>query len=108
MNQPQHEMILEKTHPSGADEWYCPTCGRRMLISWEPQFKRTVLEAGSPEATHSGFKNALQAGVNMAPSMTENFLQEETEMPIDEARLAPWEAWLEESNFENLWDSDNQ
>lgn len=104
----KHEMILEKTHSSGAEEWNCPTCGRRMLIRWEPNFKRTVLEAGSPEATHSGFKSTLQMEVNIATSMTEKSLQEETEMPIEEARLAPWAAWLEESHFERLWDSDDQ
>lgn len=104
----QHEMILEKTYSSGAEEWNCPICGRRMLIRWEPKFKRTVLEAGSLNAGHSGFRGHLQTGARMALSMNKNSLQEETETPIDEARLAPWEAWLDETNFENLWKSDDQ
>jgi hypothetical protein len=79
-----------------------------MLISWEPKFKRTVLEAGSAEATHSGFKSSPQISDRMVSSINENALPEETESPIDAARLAPWKAWLEESNFESLWDSDNQ
>jgi hypothetical protein len=104
----KHEMILEKTYSSGAEEWKCLTCGRRMLISWDPKFKRTVLEAGSPDATHSGFKSDLQMGDRLTSSTNENSLPKETDTRIDEARLAPWEAWLEETNFENLWDSDNQ
>jgi hypothetical protein len=104
----KHEMILAKTHSSGAEEWNCPTCGRRMLIHWEPKFKRTVLEAGSPDVAHSGFKSNPQISDGMGSSINENALSEETETPIDEARLAPWAAWLEDSNFENLWDSDNQ
>jgi hypothetical protein len=104
----KHEMIFAKTHSSGAEEWNCPTCGRRMLVRWEPKFKRTVLEAGSPNATHSGFKSDVQVGDRIVSSINENALSEETETPIDEARLVPWETWLEDSNFENLWDSDDQ
>jgi hypothetical protein len=104
----KHEMILEKTDSSGAEEWNCPTCGRRMLIRWEPKFKRTVLEAGSPNVAHSGFKSSPQISDRRDSSINENALPEETEPPIDAARLAPWEAWLEESNFESLWDSDDQ
>jgi hypothetical protein len=103
----KHEMVLKKTHPSGAEEWSCPTCGRRMLIRWEPKFKRTVLEAGSSDAAHSGFKSSPQIS-GMLSSINENALPEETEPSIDAARLAPWEAWLEESNFESLWDNDDQ
>jgi len=36
IEQQQHEMVLDKTHPSGTDEWYCPTCGRRLLMDYEP------------------------------------------------------------------------
>lgn len=104
----KHEMVLEKTYSSGAEEWNCPACGRRILISWEPRFKRTVLEAGSPGAAHSGFKGNPQMGDRMFSSINENSLLEEIEAPIDQARLAPWEAWLKESGFDNLWDSDDQ
>ena len=46
MDQSQrHEMILEVTHASGAEEWSCPTCGRRMTITWQP-WKKIVLEQG--------------------------------------------------------------
>lgn len=60
MNEPQqHEMVLEVTHSSGAEEWNCPTCGRRLLISWEPNFKKTVIEVGDEFSIHSGAKGGL-------------------------------------------------
>lgn len=60
MNQEQtHEMILETTHPSGVEEWNCPTCGRRLLVSWEPNFQKTVLEVGDEFSIHSGGKGGL-------------------------------------------------
>jgi hypothetical protein len=104
MNQQQHEMILEKTHSSGVDEWYCPTCGRRLLMDYGPKFKKTVLEAGDEYAVHSGGKGGLRIGSMQALPVDDSSTQEE----VDDTRLAPWEAWLDESGFENLWKSDDQ
>jgi hypothetical protein len=60
MNEQQtHEMVLETTHPSGVEEWNCPTCGRRLRISWEPKFTKTVLEVGDDFSIHSGGKGGL-------------------------------------------------
>ena len=53
---PQHEMILESTHPSGAEEWFCPTCGRRFLMHWPPEYQKIILEPGDEHAMHSGSK----------------------------------------------------
>ena len=63
MNEQQkHEMVLETTHSSGAEEWNCPTCGRRLLIHWEPTFKKVVLHAGDEFSIHSGGKGGLGMG----------------------------------------------
>jgi len=107
----KHEMILEKKHPSGADEWFCPTCGRRMLISWEPKFRRTVLAAGDPRATHGGFRIDLPMGglpVPTAIGSTSHEYRDDVELNIDETSLAPWKAWLDKRGFEDLWDRDFQ
>jgi hypothetical protein len=54
-----HEMHLQERYPSGAEEWVCPTCGRRLLIQWLPtedagmDYKKIVLEAGNEHAMHS-------------------------------------------------------
>ncbi len=110
-NQAQHEMVLETTHPSGAEGWYCPTCGRRTLINWEPKFKRIVLEAGDDHAIHKASKGGAQIGPLQiepqdtadAPSSTET-----GQSTGDDHRLAPWSAWLDESDFEDLWNDESQ
>ena len=60
--QEQHDLILEKTHDSGAEEWSCPTCGRKMLVQWDPSFKRIVLEKGNDMAIHNGSKGNINIG----------------------------------------------
>jgi hypothetical protein len=99
-----HEMILERTHPSGVDEWYCPTCGRRLLMDYGPKFKKTVLEAGDEHVVHSGGKGGLYIGSMQARPVDDSAAREE----VEDTRLAPWEAWLDESGFENLWKNDDQ
>ncbi len=61
-HQEKHDMILEKTHDSGAEEWACPTCGRKLLVQWAPAFKRIVLEQGNDIAIHNGSKGDLKIG----------------------------------------------
>ena len=72
MNQQEHhEMVLETTHSSGAEEWYCPTCGRRFLLQWPPTYKKTVLDPGDEFAAHSGSKSGtLRVGaVDIGPAV---------------------------------------
>jgi hypothetical protein len=47
-------MKLEKIYPTGAEEWFCPRCGRRFIMQWLPTCNRMVLEAGDEQACHSG------------------------------------------------------
>src|SRR5215211_652332 len=61
-DQPQHEMVLETAHPSGAEEWYCPTCGRRFMLNWPPEYKKVVLNVGDEFVSHSGGKGGLSMG----------------------------------------------
>lgn len=69
----RHEMKLETTHPTGAEEWYCPTCGRRFLMQWSPQNKRIILDAGDETATHTGGKGGLEIGsVHATPNDTDD------------------------------------
>jgi hypothetical protein len=82
-----------------------------MLVSWEPRFKRTVLEAGALDVTHSGFKNGIELeGLTASTSggASSHEYHENVELEIDENRLTPWESWIDESGFENLWKSDGQ
>lgn len=58
----RHEMILVSGHHTGAEEWHCPTCGRRMIMTWPPNYRKVVLAPGDENAQHSGSKGGLQLG----------------------------------------------
>lgn len=79
-----HEMVMKKIHPSGAEEWYCPTCGRRFLLQWPPAYEMIVLETGDPYARHSGVKGVLQAGPVQAPQSGAE------PNDVSDRRLRPW------------------
>jgi hypothetical protein len=55
----QHEMILVRTQPSGADEWHCPSCGRRLLMVPPPDFQKIVLTPGDEHVIHIGGKGRI-------------------------------------------------
>jgi hypothetical protein len=90
-DQQQHEMVLEKSHPSGAEEWYCPICGRRFLMQWPPAYEMIVLEPGDLYARHSGSKGGLKIGTAQGTK------QEQDE--ISEEGLRPWIEALDNLDF---------
>jgi hypothetical protein len=55
-------MILNGRAESGAEEWVCPTCGRRMLLRWPPDYEKLVLEHGDDTAVHVGGKGGVRVG----------------------------------------------
>ncbi|GAB4437169.1 MAG: hypothetical protein OHK0015_29650 [Chloroflexi bacterium OHK40] len=56
-----HVMRIVGTHSSGAEEWHCPACGRRLLLFSRPALRRSVLEPGDMLAIHSGGSGAPSA-----------------------------------------------
>ncbi len=72
----RHVMELAEKYDSGAEEWRCPTCGRRFLMQWPPHYKRIILEPGDEEAIHTGGRG----GVHSASAA----LHQESD------RLKPW------------------
>jgi hypothetical protein len=97
--QAYHEMILEIVHPFGAEEWYCPTCGRRFLMQWPPAYNKVVLEAGDETAIHSGGKGGFNVPSSQAVSEEETLLS-----PEEQEALSPWMEWMEQVNFAAMWD----
>jgi len=84
MNEQHHEMILEKTQPSGAEEWHCPTCGRRILLQVPPANEMIIVEAGDQSASHSGGTGGLQVGPVQG-------VQRDKELGgVSEESLRPW------------------
>jgi hypothetical protein len=107
-------MELARTYASGAEEWHCPTCGRRMIMQWPPKYKRIVLEPGDEQAAHAGGKGGLQMGAaQIAP--VDEFASEGADpsyaRPHDDATpdagdtpdheaLGPWLKWLNDADID--------
>jgi hypothetical protein len=90
----QHEMILEETYPSGAQEWYCPLCERRLLVmNWHPDARQLILNLGD-EASHTTI-SLDPLGVEVEQSQ-DTFIEEDS-------RLDVWNAWLDGVDFDSLW-----
>jgi hypothetical protein len=102
MNEGQkHEMVLERTHSSGEEEWYCPKCGRRMTITWQP-WKKIVLEPGDIYAAHGGSKGILNIGRLQLNLENEDGLLSAPEPSAEDPYLAPWERWLEKMDWDDF------
>ncbi len=104
-NQETHTMILKGTDESGVEEWYCPTCGRRFLMQWPPEYKKTVLEPGDEYAIHTGGKGLPGVEMSMMSNMEEPVSETVPDEPVqvDEESLLPWIDWMEEVDFDSLW-----
>ena len=85
-------MILIGCLESGAEEWSCPHCGRRMLLRWPPAYERLVMEHGDVNVIHVGGKGGVQVGdvaLTPAPDVPGSDLQWLQDNGIDwEARTA--------------------
>ena len=88
--QRQHEMVLETVHPSGAEEWLCPECGRRFVAQWEPQFKRVILVEGHERVIHKGKAVSQLIEADSNPSIEE-----------DEGLQDVWKELLDRLDFDS-------
>jgi hypothetical protein len=96
-----HTMTLIEER-DGTQEWFCPACGRHLLVSWNPYFKKTVLLEGDTSVKHTGLKKELLTGEKEKPLA---LLPGAGKDPIEDPRLLPWLTWMEESGFDNLWEA---
>jgi hypothetical protein len=82
----RHEMRLGQTHPSGAQEWFCPICMHRFVVQWEPTFNMIDLEAGDRRVNHVGSTNGLHIGLpKIRPAAPEEpLLTDELRAALDE------------------------
>jgi hypothetical protein len=107
-DQPQHhEMVLETIHDSGAEEWYCPVCGRRFLMQWPPHYSKIILEPGDENAIHSGGKTEVEEetySVDEALSTPPQFDWAPAFTELEDNSLVPYMDWMEHSNFCRLWE----
>jgi hypothetical protein len=57
----QHTMMRTGSTESGAEEWRCPHCDRRLLLQWRP-FEKLVLDPGDEQVQHVGAKGGVDVG----------------------------------------------
>lgn len=96
----QHEMVLENIHSSGAEEWYCPICGRRMTITWDP-WKKIVLEPGDEYAAHRASKGGLELKSQITEANSD--ISSADDPLAQDPYLAPWQRWLDSVDSDDLW-----
>ena len=95
-----HQMKLNRTFSTGAEEWSCPTCGRRLVMQWTPRYKKIVLEAGEEHVAHTGGKGGLAMGkVQVQPL-------EESAQPEENMRLDLWQNWINSDDAAKWWPED--
>ncbi len=95
-----HTMELIGDH-EGTEEWYCPECGRRMMITWQP-WKKVVVEPGDNYVAHTGGKGGLRLGsVQIRQGNQE--LEASQDPQVNDPYLAPWQRWLDSVDSDDLW-----
>ncbi|MEU8517474.1 hypothetical protein AB0C76_38760 [Kitasatospora sp. NPDC048722] len=100
-----HEMKFVARLASGADEWSCPTCGRRVTLRRLPEPELTVLDPGDESAVHVG---VIEPEARAAAEAVEKYgLGPVQSVPRPPAPAAPDAAdrrWLAEIGID--WDGD--
>ncbi|GAY09765.1 hypothetical protein [Pseudonocardia sp. N23] len=88
----QHVMVHEGEGPSGAEEWHCPTCGRTVVVRWEPDFEQLVLVEGDTRVTHAGSRHG---GITLHPPGRRPAAPGPGPEPVaDVGDDAAWARWL--------------
>lgn len=85
--QQHHEMIVQHAVAADADEWLCPTCGRRFVMRRPPNYEKVVLDPGDERAAHAGGTG----GVGIGPIEVTAWSGEHA-----------WRQWLAENDID--WD----
>jgi len=97
-----HEMRLEITHPTGAQEWFCPKCGQRFVMQLRPVFNIIDLDAGNKSVSHTGSIGNLRIDSSQVRP-----IEPEEAAFSDELRAALEEA-LEDVDLDDWLDDDDQ
>ncbi len=98
MREPEtHLLEFKAVYASGAEEWYCRVCGRRLLIEWMPVYKVDVVEPGNERAVHAVSARSLHLGSLLAAPAENDEVMRELEM-------GPWPAFLDTIDLASLLD----
>lgn len=106
-DQEHHELVFLESGADDSQELYCPVCGRHLVVTWPPNYKKTVLVEGNVNAIHSGGTGGLKVqapvGTNQAvPTPPESEIKP-GEFTVDRS-LIPFIDWMYRVGFNSFWD----
>lgn len=81
----QHQMQLARIHPSGVQEWFCPSCTRRFIMQLQPGFNIVDLEVGDGFVSHTGSTGDIRIGLPQIRAGEEPVLPEDLLSALEEA-----------------------
>jgi hypothetical protein len=94
-----HVIVLETTYPSGAQEWFCPSCARRFIVQLQPIINVIELEVGDVYVDHVGSTHGYpRIGIEIR-----DVGPEEPELP--EEIITALEKVLKDIDFDELDDT---
>ncbi len=76
-------MVLKESFSDGSQEWFCPRCGRQIILHWPPHYQQTLLKEGDIQAIHSGATGSQGNGSAQAPFVP------------DDQYLEPFKRWMD-------------
>src|SRR3990172_6451395 len=93
---PEHHKMVLLANSAGEEEWWCPVCGRRFLLQWPPEYKKTILETGDEHAYHSGGKGGLVMGaMELRPPLNDPEVDETPMFEPEPETMLPWLEWMD-------------
>jgi hypothetical protein len=104
----QHQVYLETVHQSGAEQWHCPTCGRRVVLKFSPGAETLILERGDKYALTWGSSTGTVAAVKIVLETEDDHAlhgakSRETFTPVEETAnmedMSLWQELLETVDF---------
>ncbi|MEI7556642.1 hypothetical protein [Candidatus Chlorohelix sp.] len=66
----KHQMVFVGKHQTGHEEWFCPICGRRLLMHAPPNYSKKVLTPGDEMVTHSASKYGFQLDMTASSAVS--------------------------------------
>ncbi len=98
MREPEtHLLEFRAVYASGAEEWYCRVCGRRLVMEWTPIYKVEVVEPGNERAVHAMSAHSLHLG-SLLPTSGER------DEVMRELQMGPWPEFIESIDLACLLD----
>lgn len=93
----RHEMVVTQKYPSGAQEFFCPTCGRRFVMQWPPAYKRIILDPGDEDALHTGGTAGITMSITDVSTQAEGNQAEDRTGDIDDPYLSLWSKYIDDN-----------